>query len=97
MGRLVNRGFNLLLCSAAPLSTLRYMVFGDRFDDRVQEVAWPDSVVRLEIDGVQGPAWRAGTLAVFSDHAVGGGTWPSTLNWMMVSDDFEPSTAGITS
>ena len=42
--------FNLLLYSAAPLSTLRthVMVFGDRFDDRVQEVAWPDSVVRLE-------------------------------------------------
>ena len=41
------------------------MVFGNRFDDRVQEVAWPDSVVRLEllgvvfeqeIDGVQWPA-----------------------------------------
>ena len=25
------------------------MVFGDRFDDGVQEVAWPDSVVRLEL------------------------------------------------
>ena len=25
------------------------MVFGDRFDDGVREVAWPDSVVRLEL------------------------------------------------
>lgn len=24
------------------------MVFGERFDDRVQAVAWPGSVVRLE-------------------------------------------------
>ena len=31
------------------MQTLRYMVLGDRFDDRVQGVAWPDSVVRLEL------------------------------------------------
>ena len=63
---LVNRGFNLLIYSVSPLSTLRTcMVFADRFADRVQQVAWPDSAVRLElfrvvfeqeIDGVQWPA-----------------------------------------
>ena len=44
------------------------MVFGDRFDDRVPDVAWPDSVVCLEfsmmpfeqeIDGAQWPAFFA--------------------------------------
>ena len=83
------------------------MVFGNRFDDRVQEVAWPDSVVRLEllgvvfeqeIDGVQWPSLlQEQTFGGISNHALGGGTWPSALNWIIVSDDFEPSTIiGIT-
>ena len=81
------------------------MVFGDRFDDRVQEVAWPDSVVRLElfgavfeqeIDGVQWPALlQELTFGSIVNHAMGGGTWPNTLNWIMVFDEFEPSTVGI--
>ena len=31
------------------------------------------------------------------NRALGRGTWPSTLNWIIVSDDFELSTVGITS
>ena len=54
--QLVNRGFNYM----RSVVDVEDMVFGDRFDDRVQKVAWPNSVVRLEfgvvfeqeIDGV---------------------------------------------
>ena len=74
---------------------------------RVQEVAWPDSGVRLElfgvvfereIDGVQWPALlQELNFGGIFNHAFGGGTWPSTLNWIMASDDFEYSTVvGIT-
>ena len=73
------------------------MVFGDRFDDRVQvlEVAWPDSVVRLElfgvvfeqeIDGAQWPALlQQLNFGGMINLALGERTWPSTLNWIMVS------------
>ena len=73
------------------------MVFGDRFDDRVQvlEVAWPDSVVRLElfgvvfeqeIDGAQWPALLQHlNFGGMINLALGERTWPSTLNWIMVS------------
>ena len=55
-------------------------------------------VFQQEIDGVQWPALLE-ELAFGSlvNHALGGGTWPSPLNWIMVSDDFEHSTVGFTS
>ena len=82
-------------------------MFGDRFNGRRQGVAWPGLVAYLEfsvafeqeIDGVQWPALcRNSPLAAIINRALGRGTWPSTLKkWIIVSDDFEHSTVGITS
>ena len=66
----------------------KYLVIDDRFDDRIQKVAWPDSVVRLELFGVvfeqkefEGVQWLALlqelTFGGIFNHALGG-TWPST-------------------
>ena len=81
-------------------------MFGDRFDDRVPEVAWPYSVVRLELFGVAfeqeigGVQWpvllQELTSGGIFNLTLWGGTWKSTLNWIMMSDDFEHSTVGIT-
>ena len=54
----------VLTCYMRSVGDVEEIVFGDRFGDRVQDVAWPDSVVCLglsvafeqEIDGVQWPA-----------------------------------------
>ena len=55
-------------------------------------------VFEREIDGVQLPALlQELTFGGIFNRAFGGGTWRSTLNWVMVSDDFEHSTVvGIT-
>ena len=80
-------------------------MFGGRSNDRVQDVAWPDSVVCLEfsvaleqkIGGVQWAAFlQELTFGGHFNHALGGGSWPSTLNWIIVSDDFDHSTVVIT-
>ena len=88
------------------LADVEEMVFSERFDDRVQAVAWPDSVVCLEfgdyfdqeIDGVQWPAHLEQlTFGGLFNQGLGGATWPSTVNLVVVSDDFEHATDGITS
>ena len=49
-------------------------------------------VFEREIDGVQWPALlQELTFGDIFNGAFGGGTWPSTLNWIMGSDDFEHS------
>ena len=69
-------------------------------------MAWPASVVRLDWFGdlfEQRLTMPIGRLLlqelIFGGifiHALGGGTWPSTLNWIMVPDDSEPSAVAIT-
>lgn len=88
------------------LADVKDMMFSERYDDRVQGVTWPDSVVSLEfgayfdqaIDGVQWPAFlediKFGSLF---NHALGGATWPSTLERIVVSADFDRGIEGVTS
>ena len=108
MGHLVNRGFSLLLHSAAPLSTLITCCLASsstaecrRWRGLIRWYVWSclelyGVVFEQGIDGVQFPALlQEITFDGIFNHTLEGGTWPSTLNWIMVSDDFEPSTVGI--
>ena len=110
MGHRVNRGFNLLLYSAAPLLTLVTWSSATssttkcrRWRGLIRWYVWSylelfGVVFEQEIDGIQWPAFlQEPTFGGIFNHALGRGTWPSTLNWIIVSDDFEPSTIiGIT-
>ena len=109
MGHIVNRGFNYLLYSAAPLSTLITWCLATssttecrKWRGLIRWYVWSclelfGVVFEQEIDGIQWPALlQELTLGGIFNHALGGGAWPSTLNWIMVSDNFEPSTVGIT-
>ena len=80
------------------------MVFIDRFDEKVQDMAWCDSVVCLEFSvAFEDERWTVSSGRLFCrnspffggqfNHVVlGGGTWPSTLNWMIMLNNFDHST-----